>query len=239
MATIDERIPTLAWDQRRNWAALGIATIVSLIAFFTYNAFIPIRFTFDSVIVTAFVFWIGYSLGHMILTQVVFGRRDTATIRRWITATTPRRRVAKIEAVIAGAGPTANAQWSVLAIAAVGLVLISPGLLDSPLANALSFGVVVSAWAVTVSAYAVHYARLDAGEPSLAFPGTAAGPVFMDYIYLSAQIATTFSSSDVSILTTRARAVVTGQTIIAFVFSTFIIAMLISVLFLTTGAAGN
>lgn len=51
-------------------------------------------------------------------------------------------------------------------------------------------------------------------------------PVFLDYYYLSAQIATTFSSSDISILTTRARAVVIGQTYISFSFSTFIITML-------------
>lgn len=127
-----------------------------------------------------------------------------------------------------------NAQWSILAAAAVALVLIAPGLLDSPLANGLSFGVVVSAWLVTVYAYAVHYARLDASAESLEFPGKPdAGPVFADYFYLSAQIATTFSSSDVSILTTRARKVVSGQTFIAFAFSTFIIALLITVLFMT------
>lgn len=50
---------------------------------------------------------------------------------------------------------------------------------------------------------------------------------------LSPQLATTISSSDVTVLTTRARSIVTGQIYIGFAFSTFIIAMLISVLFLT------
>ena len=102
------------------------------------------------------------------------------------------------------------------------------------LANVLSFAVVIAAWLVTVTAYAMHYARLNTQEESIELPGRQAGPpVFADYYYLSAQIATTFSSSDVNILTTRARAVVTSQTYIAFAFSTFIIAMLISVLFLS------
>lgn len=92
----------------------------------------------------------------------------------------------------------------------------------------------ITAWLVTVTAYAVHYARLNTQEKSLEFPGEHGDqPVFADYYYLAAQLATTFSSSDVNILTTRARSVVTGQTYIGFAFSTFIIAMLISVLFLT------
>ncbi|MGY4859983.1 DUF1345 domain-containing protein [Cryobacterium sp. AP23] len=97
----------------------------------------------------------------------------------------------------------------------------------------LSFAVVVSVWLVTVSSYAVLYGRLNSLEKSVDLPGTADGPVFLDYYYLAAQIATTFSSSDVSILTTRARAVVIGQTYISFAFSTFIIALLITILFLT------
>jgi hypothetical protein len=57
-------------------------------------------------------------------------------------------------------------QWSLLATIAVGVVFVLPGLLDSPLANALSFAVVVSAWLVTVSPYAVLYGRLNSVEPS-------------------------------------------------------------------------
>ncbi|MCQ1999898.1 DUF1345 domain-containing protein [Arthrobacter sp. zg-Y108] len=89
----------------------------------------------------------------------------------------------------------------------------------------------LSAWLVTVSTYAVHYARLDSAEDSFDLPGSAPGPVFADYYYLAAQIATTFSSSDVDVLTTRARTTVTGQSYIAFAFTTFIIALLITLLF--------
>jgi hypothetical protein len=42
-----------------------------------------------------------------------------------------------------------------------------------------------------------------------------------------------FPSSDVSVTTTRARRMVTGHTLIAFTFNTFIIALLISILFFT------
>ncbi|WP_394552538.1 DUF1345 domain-containing protein [Agromyces sp. MMS24-JH15] len=225
--------PRLASDASRTWAAIAVAAAVTIAAFFIYHLVVWFRFTVDSVIVTSFVFWIAYSATYAVLTQSVFARRDHATLSAWIRTTNPVRRRQRSTGETSGAGPTANVHWAILAIATVALLVLSPGLLDSPLANALGVGVVLSAWVVTVYAYAVHYARLDLAGPSIEFPGEAAGPVFMDYFYLSAQIATTFSSSDVSILTTRARRVVTGQTFIAFGFSTFIIAMLITVLFLS------
>lgn len=220
------RVPALAREGIRNVVSLGIAALVALASLLAYNAFEPVRFTGDTVALTAFVFWIAYSLAFLVLTQVVFGRADAPTLRRWLAATNSASRSVAL--------PTLAAQWAVLAVLAVTLVLILPGLLDSVLANALSFGVVIAAWLVTVTAYAMHYARLNTQEESIELPGkNGDGPVFADYYYLSAQIATTFSSSDVNILTTRARSIVTGQTYIAFAFSTFIIAMLISVLFLT------
>lgn len=219
----ENRVPRFAHDGRRNIASLTVASLVAAGSAIGYGAFAPLPFTVDVVALVAFVFWSAYSVGYLAVTQVTFGRLDGPTLRRSLVATTGRTRTL----------PTLAAQWAVLALAAVALVLVLPGLLDSVLANALSFAVVVSAWLVTVTAYAVHYARLNCEEQAIELPGQATqGPVFGDYYYLSAQIATTFSSSDVNILTTRARSIVTGQTYIAFAFSTFIIAMLISVLFL-------
>ena len=220
------RRPALASEGRRNLVSLGIAAAVSVIALFSYNAAVPVRFSPDTVALTTFVFWIAYSLAFLILTQSTFGKADAHTLRTWLDATNSRSHSLAI--------PTSAAQWAILAVIAVTLVLVLPGLLDSPLANALSFAVVITAWLVTVTAYAMHYARLNTQEDAIELPGKKGdGPVFADYYYLAAQIATTFSSSDVNILTTRARSVVTGQTYIAFAFSTFIIAMLISVLFLS------
>ncbi|MFB7882750.1 DUF1345 domain-containing protein [Microbacterium sp. NPDC056057] len=218
--------PRLAYEGFRNLVALAIAAVVAIIALLGYSFVVPVRLTVDTVTLTVFVFWIGYSLAFLTLTHAIFGRSDAPTLRAWLSATNNSRRSAAI--------PTYTALWAVLALLAVALVLILPGLLDSVLANALSFVVVITAWLVTVTAYAMHYARLNSQEESIELPGNRGdGPVFADYYYLAAQLATTFSSSDVSILTTRARRIVTGQTYIAFAFSTFIIAMLISVLFLT------
>ncbi|WP_395244281.1 DUF1345 domain-containing protein [Agromyces sp. MMS24-K17] len=226
MASDARPTPLLAREGTRNLVSLAVAAVVSVIALVGYALFAPLPFSVDAVALTVFVFWIAYSLGFLILTQVTFGNADAGTLRAWLAATNSPSRSLAI--------PASAAQWAIIAVVAVALVLVLPGLLDSPLANALSFAVVITAWLVTVTAYAVHYARLNTQEESLEFPGKqGAQPVFADYYYLAAQLATTFSSSDVSILTTRARSVVTGQTYVGFAFSTFIIAMLISVLFLT------
>ncbi|MBN9178574.1 MAG: DUF1345 domain-containing protein [Microbacterium sp.] len=226
MPTDARSTPRLAREGARNLVSLAIAAVVAAVALLTYASLAPAPFTPDTVALTTFVFWIAYSLSFLILSQATFGRADAETLRAWLAATNaPGRRLSI---------PAMAAQWAVLAVLAVALVLILPGLLDSALANALSFAVVVTAWLVTVTAYAVHYARLNTQEKALEFPGMESDhPVFADYYYLAAQLATTFSSSDVNILTTRARSVVTGQTYIAYAFSTFIIAMLISVLFLS------
>lgn len=226
MPTDGTSIPRLAREGVRNIASLSIAALVAVVALVGYGALAPLRFTPDTVALTTFVFWAAYSLGFLILTHVTFNKADASTLRAWLAATNSPSRSLAI--------PSSAAQWAVLAVIAVTLVLVLPGLLDSVLANALSFAVVIAAWLVTVTAYAVHYARLNTQEESLEFPGRSGNqPVFADYYYLAAQLATTFSSSDVNILTTRARSIVTGQTYIGFAFSTFIIAMLISVLFIT------
>lgn len=225
-------VPRLASDISRNFLSLGIATGLAVGAFFAYDAVRHLSFTIATVALTSFAFWLFYSLSYLVLTHVTFARATADELSRWMIATTPQRRAQRIAASLSGGGPSANAHWSILAMIAVAAVWLTPGLLDSVTANVLAFLVVGSSWIVTVYAYAVHYARLDAASPSLGFPGDAE-PVFADYFYLSAQVATTFSSSDVTILTTVGRRVVTGQTMIAFVFSTFVIAMLLAVIFLS------
>lgn len=232
LAQTTTSVPAMVSDVTRNLTSLAVAVAFTLVTFFAYNAFRPLTLSIATVALTSFVFWLFYSLSYLVLTQFTFARATADELVRWMAATTPRRRAQRIAASLSGGGPPANAHWSVLAIIAVAAVWLTPGLLDSVTANVLAFLVVGSSWIVTVYAYAVHYARLDAASPSLAFPGDAK-PVFADYFYLSAQVATTFSSSDVTILTTVGRRVVTGQTLIAFVFSTFVIAMLLAVIFLS------
>ena len=83
--------------------------------------------------------------------------------------------------------------------------------------------------AEAATAYAVRYAREQAASGGVSFAKTPE-PVFADYLYLAVQIATTFSSSDVTIETTRMRRLVTANSLISFTFNTVIVALLVSVL---------
>jgi uncharacterized membrane protein len=225
--------PRLASDSRRNATSLALAALIALAAVAIYSAIRREEFSINVVIVTAFVFWTCYCLIYLGLTLRTFSRAGATDLASWLRTTTPRRAIGRLEQDLSGSGPTAAVQWSIIAIASVAALTLSPGLLDDALANALSVAVVASAWLVTVAAYAVHYARANTTHPGLEFPGGKHELVFFDYLYLSAQISTTFSSSDVSVTTTRSRRMVTGHTLIAFAFNTFIIALLISILFLT------
>jgi uncharacterized membrane protein len=139
-----------------------------------------------------------------------------------------------VQASLAGTGPNIPAQWSVLAIGSVVVLVFDPRLLKQPWMLGLSVAVVTTSWLVTVAAYSVHYARITATVGGLTFSGDN-GVVFWDCVYLAMQVQTTFSSSDVGIDTTLTRRVITGHTLISFAFNSVIIALLISVLLLGRG----
>ena len=190
----------------------------------------------DWVIIALFAFSAGSSLFYLAHTLWVFGRVDGPTLKAWLLDSSPRGRFAQLGAELSGTGPTIAVQWSVVAVATVLVFTIWPSLLERSTTVWLSVLVVASSWAVTVLAYAVHYARLDSANDDLQFPDDHPR-VFADYLYLSVQVQTTFSTSDVSLASTAARRIVTGHTLVSFAFNTVIIAMLITVLFL--GAGGH
>ena len=230
----DRPAPLLARDAWRNVISLGVTTVVTVILFIIYNIVIRhVGFTLNVIVLVGFVFWTCYSLVYLVLTVGIFTRANPTELANWLGATMTRRALQRGESSLRGAGPTVSVQWSVLAIASVVLVAQSPTLLDDPLANGLSFAVVTSAWLVTVVAYAVHYARHDLGRDGLLFPGKDEGAIFWDYLYLSGQVSATFSTGDITVTSTRARRVVLGHSLIAFLFNTVIIALLITILFLT------
>ncbi len=59
------------------------------------------------------------------------------------------------------------------------------------------------------------------------FPGDSA-PTWDDYVYLAVQVSTTFSTHDGTVVTTAMRRKVTAQSVIAFVFNTVIVALVVS-----------
>jgi uncharacterized membrane protein len=98
----------------------------------------------------------------------------------------------------------------------------------------LAVSAVVLCWMVLAVGFAVHYVRLDVrhsadGRGGLDFPGTDS-PQFGDYLYFSISVATTFGTTDVNVTDRTVRLTVAVQGVLAFVFNTVILALVLTAL---------
>lgn len=88
---------------------------------------------------------------------------------------------------------------------------------------------VAGSWVLMVAVMAVEYMRRWANDDSMTFPGTEAR-AFTDFVYLSVQLSTTFSSADVQLTRRGIRQLATLHSVLAFAYSTAIIAVFASLL---------
>lgn len=88
---------------------------------------------------------------------------------------------------------------------------------------------VAGSWVLMVGVMAIEYMRSWANEDSLAFPGEQE-IVFTDFLYLSIQLSTTFSSADVALTRRSIRGLASLHSVLAFAYSTAIIAVFASLL---------
>lgn len=101
-------------------------------------------------------------------------------------------------------------QLAVLALAAAAVLprveRFAPAATDRALLTVLIIVAVVVSWLVVTLSYAVHYARRDRAGGGMVFPGTDRGQ-FVDYLYFSISVATTFGTTDVEVTSSRMRRV--------------------------------
>lgn len=98
-----------------------------------------------------------------------------------------------------------------------------------PVFTAVSVFAIVASWLHMWLNYGLHYARLDARHGGLEFPGDEER-VFSDYLYAALAGNVTFGTTDVAVTSARLRRTMTVHALVAFVFNTVILAVLISVL---------
>lgn len=121
------------------------------------------------------------------------------------------------------------------AIALVGAVVVArldPAATDAavraPVVGAAVVGV-VACWALLVTTYAVHYARVHQRAGGRNFPGAEA-PTFGDYVYFSVSVGTTLGTTDVQVNGRRMRRVVTAHALVSLGYNTVILALVLSTL---------
>lgn len=227
-----ESVPRLASDAHRGWSASAVGLTVSMVVTVLhlvssgggpFSLLVVYALGLLSFLLTFFVLY-------QVLTWRVFGRADARQLASWSSSTTTRGdRAAWSRAMSWEGGASWSAQAAVLSLVAVVLVSSLLVLRTNATVVVLSLLVVVASWVMVVIAYAVHYLRRNVEREGLEFPGQAP-PVWSDYFYLSVQVSATFSTSDVTVLDTAMRREVTAHTLVAFVFNTVILALLVSAL---------
>ncbi|SDH65264.1 DUF1345 domain-containing protein [Agrococcus jejuensis] len=185
------------------------------------------RFAFaDSLLVGMTLVFAAYGPIFVWLTHLAFGRLRGAALRARLQRTTERNRLMQLLFI---GGPKT---WAAL-IAAVGvasvIILATGDARSSIWLVGACVACVVGTWVLLVGVFAAEYMRAWASGDVLRFPGD--GDVgFEDFVYLSVQLSTTFASSDVDLVDTSARRLATVHSIVAFAYSTVIVAVFASLL---------
>jgi uncharacterized membrane protein len=180
--------------------------------------------------ISLYVGWCVLVFVMVVLTVAVYGSASSSDLRSWLLATrAPAGRLAHVWWSISGGG----AIWWAITGAGVTMYTLV-GLAIDPAAPSVFLiitcaAVVIASATMIIVSYAVHYARLDATAGGFDFPGKAPSR-FFDYVYLAAQISTTFGGSDVDLTTTRVRRAVTFHSILSTAFNTVLVALFVSVL---------
>jgi uncharacterized membrane protein len=224
------RVPRLASDAWRAWTATFLALVPSTALEMAGFGLGPEASSSALYVENFFVTWLCYGVAYLALTSWTFLPADGQTLACWLHATTPRSRLAHAWTIFSGG---ASAVWTVtsatISIVAVIAFAFVPDLRTSPIVLATGITAVVGSWLLNAVGFAVLYARTNTARPGLVFPGDEA-PTFVDYVYLAVQVSTTFSTADVTTTSSRLRRTVTGHALIAFIFNTVIVAVLVSVL---------
>lgn len=137
----------------------------------------------------------------------------------------PRRHAWLTDATDAG---SFTIQMAVLALIGVLALLLVGELRRLPLLIVLAAALVVLTWLDVLIVHAVHYARLDQASPQLQFPDAEAERAFSDYVYLATAVQTTYGVTDTVAATRRIRKAMTTHALLAYVFSTVLVALVVS-----------
>lgn len=234
MSRADRTTPLLASDTVRAWVATGVGTVITFAAVGGYILYaLRSDGPFPRAESQAFVLLVGLLaifVVYEILTWRTFARADRLMLTTWVRVSEPRGRRGLLLQKLSGGGAASwSSQAAVFALIAVLLVTFNAELGRNPLIVVLGLAVVAASWVMVIISFALAYLRNNTLHDGLEFPGDEQ-PSWIDYVYLAVQVSTTFSTSDVTVSTTRLRRQVTLHSLIAFVFNTVIVALLVSTL---------
>ncbi|GAB7036466.1 MULTISPECIES: DUF1345 domain-containing protein [Catenuloplanes] len=104
--------------------------------------------------------------------------------------------------------------------------------LNSYMSRVIGITMVLVAWTILQLAYSERYARMElenTGPAHLDFPATP-HPSLLEYAYFAFTVGSTFGTSDVTVQTSRMRGVVLCHGLLAFVYNTAVLGMVLSLI---------
>ena len=196
------------------WRSI-IAILLGIVAGFVAAPFLGIA----AGLVTG---WGVAALAIVVWVLVFLWPMDPARTRAHAIREDPGRRVSRIVS-IAG---------SVASLGAVAVVLIqtkSAPLTEAIVLAGLAVFSVATSWLLIQTNYMLRYAHVYYNEPvgGIEFHADT-DPLYTDFIYFSVGLGMTYQVADTNVTTNEIRRIVIGQTVLAWIFATVIIATVIN-----------
>jgi Protein of unknown function (DUF1345) len=227
----------MAPESRRFLVAIGIALLLG-VPF--AGAYLLAARTESDLVATAalsgLLFLDVWCLVYVLATVHAFAGAPAEVLRTLIRPSSGRPKLSSLWATIlrgGSDGPLLAVVFAAVALVAAAVLPRIDRLVPSGSERAvllvLSVSAVVLCWTVLAVGFAVHYIRLDVRHSGLQFPGSEP-PQFLDYLYFAVSVATTFGTTDVNVTDRLLRRTVTAQAVLASVFNTVILALVIAAL---------
>lgn len=175
-----------------------------------------------------FSFTLLYAVGYTIVSVRVFRRLSGSALRaRLRAAHRPSRRTRLYSALAGGRSTNLAVQFAVLALLGVLAVALTRQFRSDPVIAGAAVAGVVGSWVLMTTTFACQYAVAWARE-DLALPRSTDDLVFGDFFFVAVQLSTAYSTSEADLRTVAIRRTATIHSIVAFGFSTVIVALLVS-----------
>jgi uncharacterized membrane protein len=230
-------IPRSCSDVFRLWAAVGLGLLLTLLFYGGQALFeslglrkqlTPAQLAIEQDFGANLVSWVGFAVAYLWLGVRAFRAVDNAELVRRIRGA-PLPTPAWKRWVLAGGGsigwPVVISIWAFSAV-----VTATTNRADLPVLVLVMAGLtVLSCMAVITFSFALHYARKDIEQGGLEFLGPEP-PVFSDYVYMAIGGTVAFGPQDVMVVSSSMRRTVSFQTVLGWMLSTVIIAVLLSLI---------
>lgn len=226
----------LANDSLRHVLASSVAVLLAVaVALITTTARQPTgsrqQFLFSVGWPTIFAFTFWYSLSYWLISQLVFRGLSGSRLRARLRAGNRSKSKHRLYSALAGGPSTSIAvQFTVIVLVGVLTVALSEQFRSDPVIAAAAVAGVIGSWILMTTTFASQYALAWAEDAGLELPASRDELQFSDFGFIAVQLSTAFATSEARISSARLRRTATLHSLVAFCFSTVIVALLVSLL---------